>query len=405
MTTAAPAIPALTPSRDTRPGFAILCRELTPYRVHFHRRVVRELPEFRLWTLLARDSAWSAWKLGDLPELNVVGLAEGTVDQMKTRPGHARLQWRIAANTVHWLEAHRPRVLMVAGYDEMSRVRAIRWANRRDVPVLFFGDSNIRCDTVTGWRRLVKRAVVPSILRRCDAVLCCGSLGRAYFRRYGVPDSRIFYSPVEPDYAQLEAVQPAVLDEARRGFGLEAARFRFVVSSRLVSYKRVDVAIDAFGRIASQRPDWDLVILGEGPDRSALQNRVPQGLRSRVKFTGFVGRQEVVTAVYQASHILVHPSAFEPWALVINEAAAARLAIVSSDGVGASAELVRDGVNGSVVPTGDVDAFAAAMLRASDPVRLEQLRTGSSRLLSAWRAQADPIAGVREALSAVGVGP
>lgn len=392
-------------SSDPRPGLVILCGELTPYRVHFHRRVANEIPELRLTTLLFRDSAWSAWKRPDLPEIGVVALGEGDWKGPRGRAAGAASQWRRSAGVVRWLSEHRIAAVLVNGYDELPQLRAFRWCRRHGVPSLMWADSNIRADNPTGLRRLVKRAVVPRLLRGRNALLACGSLGRAYYRRYGVPDNQIFYSPVEPDYDLLARPDPAAAERARDLVGSGGSRRRFVVSSRLVPHKRVDRAIAAFTAIADRRPEWDLVILGDGPERAALEAMVPRPLSPRVRFAGFVGQQEVVTAVYRASHILVHPASYEPWALVINEAAAAGLAIVSTDVVGASAELVRDGENGRLVPVDDAAALERGMLETSDPARLEAMRAASPTILAQWRATADPVAGLRAALRQVGALP
>jgi glycosyltransferase involved in cell wall biosynthesis len=387
---------------SARGRLAIICGELTPYRVHFHKRLVREIPELELCTVLARDSAWSAWKLQDVSEINPVYLAEGQLPRSKGRIGYLRVQARQASDTVRWLESHRPAAVVVNGYDELSRLRAIRWCQRNGVPALLWGDSNIHGDNGTGLRQAAKKIAVSEVVRRCSAILVCGTLGEAYFRRYGARTERIFYVPYEPDYDGLR-VDAAVLDEARAKFDLDSGRFRFVVSSRLVPHKRVDLAIDAFSTVAEQRPLWDLTILGDGPERAALERRVPAHLRTRVRFAGFIGQQRLVSAVYGLSHVLVHIPQSEPWAVVINEAAAAGLAIVSTDVVGASAELVRDGVNGRSVPVNHLAELVAAMLDVSLPENMERMRAGSADVLSDWRRRGDPVQGLRKALRYLGV--
>jgi glycosyltransferase involved in cell wall biosynthesis len=101
--------------------------------------------------------------------------------------------------------------------------------------------------------------------------------------------------------------------------------------------------------------------------------------------------------------VLILPSDYEPWALVINEAAASGLAIVSSSVVGASYELVRDGVNGFVFPPGDLAAATAALRSATDPERVETLKAGSQIVLEDWRRDGDPVHGLRAALRHCGV--
>jgi glycosyltransferase involved in cell wall biosynthesis len=122
-----------------------------------------------------------------------------------------------------------------------------------------------------------------------------------------------------------------------------------------------------------------------------------------VTFTGFIGDQAELTALYHACEVLLHPADYEPWALVINEAAAAGLAIVASSVVGAAAELVRDGINGRVCPPGDLGAFTAALRWATGSSQLGEVGRSSRAILGEWRARADPVAGLRAALARAGV--
>ena len=76
-------------------------------------------------------------------------------------------------------------------------------------------------------------------------------------------------------------------------------------------------------------PNWDLLLVGDGVLRDELASRVPDRLRW-VVWTGFVDGGDTATA-YHAADICVLPSDMEPWALVVQEAMAAGLAVVSSD--------------------------------------------------------------------------
>jgi glycosyltransferase involved in cell wall biosynthesis len=383
--------------------FAVLCGELTPYRVHLHRRLASEVPGVHLATVLYRDSAFSAWNLADPPEIGVARLAEGLVARFRGRFGKLRYQLAQARRVRRWLHENSPDVVLVNGYNHLALIEAVGWCRLRGVPVMLAADSNVRADVATGLKRVIKRVFVRFIVRQMAAVLPFGTLGRDYFLRYGAKLDRIFLCPYEPDYQQIAGLSDVQIEAIRRRFDLDPERWRFVVSSRLVTHKRVDIAIDAFAQIASQRPEWDLVIMGDGPEIKRLQRRVPAELQRRVKFTGFLGNQSEVSSMYRACHVLVHPAEYEPWALVINEAAAAELAIICSDVVGAAAELVRDGVNGRLVPAGNVAAFMEAMLLCSAPGRVQELRQGSATVLNEWRQRADPVEGVRGALKRAGV--
>jgi glycosyltransferase involved in cell wall biosynthesis len=171
-----------------------------------------------------------------------------------------------------------------------------------------------------------------------------------------------------------------------------------VFSGRLIDIKRADLAIAAFVSIAECRPDWDLLVVGDGPRRASLEAAVPTHLADRVIWTGFLDDQVTMSALYRASDVLVIPSDKEPWALVVNEAVAAGLAVVSSNVVGAAAELVRDGVNGRIFPAGDCLALVTCLLDVTDATQICDMKAGSSRRLADWRRVADPIHGLRRAL-------
>src|SRR5439155_26838233 len=103
----------------------------------------------------------------------------------------------------------------------------------------------------------------------------------------------------------------------RRRFGLPAGRRRLVYAGRLAAVKRIDLLVDAFAALAADRPDWDLLVVGDGPLRDALVGRVPPAIRERVMWTGFVDDQATIGALYHACDVLVLPSDLEPWGVVV----------------------------------------------------------------------------------------
>jgi glycosyltransferase involved in cell wall biosynthesis len=145
-----------------------------------------------------------------------------------------------------------------------------------------------------------------------------------------------------------------------------------------------------------------LLIVGDGVLRDNLGQLVPEELRQRVVWTGFLENSELVAA-YHAADVLVLPSDFEPWALVIQEAMAAGLAVVASDVVGAARELVEDKVSGRIFPAGDVEALRQAMLDVTDGASIAAYQRQAPVALAEWRRRVDPVAEVRRALVDCGV--
>ena len=389
-------------SSSSLPLVALLCDSLPPYRFRVHQRLAAEIPEVRFATLVTHDSTdagrWPAVSQSELPHVSF------GVGEPSSQIGNRRFllhEWRKGGRIADWLDEHAPAAVVINGYNDPGRLRVLAWCQSRKVPAFLQSDSNVLADHAAGLRRWVKQQFVGTVVRRCFGVMPFGSLGTAYFRRYGAADDRIFLAPLEPDYERIAALG-AEENSAALGFGLSAVRRRLIFSGRLASVKRVDLAVRAFVDIADRRPDWDLVIMGDGPTGEALRALVPQAMESRVIWTGAL-KDDAVFAVLRACDVLVLPSDHEPWALVLNEAAACGLAIVCSNVVGAAAELVRDGVNGRLFPRGDQAALQDALLDATNPAKLAAMKTASTSVLAEWRARGDPVDGFRKALSACGV--
>jgi glycosyltransferase involved in cell wall biosynthesis len=225
-----------------------------------------------------------------------------------------------------------------------------------------------------------------------------GHLGEEFFRKYGADPRRMYRVPYTPDYGAYATVELDGLQQFRQKYGLSHQRRYLLFSGRLVQVKRVDLLIDAFARIAERRPDWDLLIAGEGVLRSQLDRRVPDRLQERVVWTGFLEQQELAAA-YHAAEVLVLPSDREPWGVVVQEAMAAGLAVVAS----AADEIVRDNLSGRIFPAGNLNALENALLDATETNRLKTYREQSRSALCEWREHVDPVNEIRRALADVGV--
>jgi glycosyltransferase involved in cell wall biosynthesis len=155
---------------------------------------------------------------------------------------------------------------------------------------------------------------------------------------------------------------PVPINEAprRREEDLENHAARLVVAiGRLTQQKGFDLLIESFGQIAPKYPDWRLIIYGDGPQRREL-TLMAQGdlLQGRVALPGLT--KDVAVALSQAS-IFVLPSRFEGFPNVLLEALSLGVPAIATECPGASAEILRDGTYGLLVPPDDVQAMKAAL--------------------------------------------
>lgn len=128
---------------------------------------------------------------------------------------------------------------------------------------------------------------------------------------------------------------------------------------RLSEEKGYHLLIEAFDAIASRFPDWQLRIIGEGSERVRLVRLIDQlKISGRVLVSGW---SSDVAAEMQSAELLAVTSRYEGFPNVILEAMALGLPCVSFDCDSGPREIIRNGVDGLLVPPGDLAAFTNAL--------------------------------------------
>jgi glycosyltransferase involved in cell wall biosynthesis len=163
----------------------------------------------------------------------------------------------------------------------------------------------------------------------------------------------------------------------------EPRRPELLAVARLVHQKGLDLLIRALASLRDPAcADWRLVLVGDGPERSALTAlAVREGVADRVVFEGF--QTDPVRYMARAS-VFVLPSRFEGMPNALLEAMAAGLPVVVSDASPGPLEMVDPGVHGLVVPSENVEALAEALgrLMADSELRERLGRAARQRLRS-----------------------
>lgn len=174
-----------------------------------------------------------------------------------------------------------------------------------------------------------------------------------------VPASRITVMPNGIDTV-LFRPEAALRLSSRAELGLHEQSRLVINVGRLAKEKAQGTLIDAFAKL-KPAPDARLVIVGEGPLRGALEQRVRD--HQLTKQVHLIGARQDIPALLNAADLFVLSSDIEGMPLALGEALACELPVVATDAAGV-AELM--GECGEIVPRGDPAALAAAMRRALD---------------------------------------
>ena len=168
--------------------------------------------------------------------------------------------------------------------------------------------------------------------------------------------------------------------ESRRVLGIGPDRFAVGWIGRMTGVKRTEDVLRAFRRLRDRGVDACLCMIGDGPDRPAVERRAHE--LGVMRDTLFLGYQEEVAPFYAAFDAMILPSINEGTPVSAIEALAAGRPVVATR-VGGVPDVVREGEDGFLVEAGDVDALAERLARlAADPELRERLgAAGRARVI------------------------
>ena len=192
-----------------------------------------------------------------------------------------------------------------------------------------------------------------------------------------------FKSPsdkIKTIYNPVDMHRIAKLSEEKPEYHFLSSPVPLIISvGRLVPQKGFDILIKAFSKVVAET-DARLIIMGAGPERGALeQSSVDLGLSDRIYFAGF---QNNPYAFLARAELYVLSSRYEGLPVSVLEAMACGLPVIATDCLSGPREILKNGECGILVPVGDVERLAEAMLRLviSRPLRETLSKAGMERI-------------------------
>ncbi len=202
----------------------------------------------------------------------------------------------------------------------------------------------------SGWYGVLKRLAYRRLFKRwrarLEGVLAIGYCTAAWIESLGMNGDRVY--PFAYFLQSSPMIDPAGPAQPER------KHYRFIFVGRLVSLKRVDMLLEALGPLNCA--DMELVVVGNGPEREALQAKAKALSLKRIAWRGGVPMTEVPAELVQ-SDCLVLPSRHDGWGAVVSEALMVGTPVICSDACGAAGVVSASGVGG-VYSSNDVNALS-----------------------------------------------
>ena len=263
------------------------------------------------------------------------------------------------------------------------------FAARRSGTAFIFGTdaSSLIPRSGGSWKIYLKSLYWPSLFSLADQVIVPSSPARDLLVSLRIPAERITLTPYSVDNDWWVAQSQKIDREGvRAGWGATPHTSVILFCAKLQPWKRPRDLLRAF--VEAKLSDALLVYAGEGAQRQELEREANTfGVSEHVRFLGFMNQSQL-PAVYTAADLMVLPSEYEPFAVVVNEASCCGCPVVASDRVGAARDLIAPVDPSLIYRCGDITALSTLLGElCHNPGRLRRLGRAARDRMSTWSPQ------------------
>jgi glycosyltransferase involved in cell wall biosynthesis len=238
-------------------------------------------------------------------------------------------------------------------------------------------------DGIKGW---LQRRAYRSRSGSVDAVVAVSDeVAEAFVRATRVPRDRVRVVLNAVDTDRLPA--PVDREAVRADLGLGSGDRAIVCVASFKEQKGHRYLVEAVRAVGPEHPEMRVLLLGDGDLRERVQDQVQRvGLDEQIRF---LGRRDDVAAVLAASDGFVLPSLWEGFSMALAEAMASEVPVIAT-AVSGTVQVLRDGLDGWLVPPGDAAALAGALREwVADPAGArERARSARARIEDGFGAAA-----------------
>lgn len=271
--------------------------------------------------------------------------------------------WQLDAPDLKaYFKSERYDAVLVFGWSKVLFWQAIWWARKYRIPLIQRGESNLK-HAQSWYVKAAKQVLFPLLFKQFKAFLAIGRLNAELYRHFGVPEEAIFTAPycVDNDFfSERAAAQTVNARRLRKDLGIHDDDTVFLFMAKFIDRKRPLDLIAAAAKYHAAGNNSHVILVGDGALLETCRNTITANKLTNVHLVGFKNQSEL-PAYYAAADVLVLPSEYETWGLVLNEAMACGLPCIVSDACGAAADMILEGKTGFTYPMGDVPRLAELM--------------------------------------------
>jgi glycosyltransferase involved in cell wall biosynthesis len=308
--------------------------------------------------------------------------------------------------------------VIIFGWNSFTNWLAFITAFISKMPVLLRAENPLNQEFLKSkWKLKIKKIILGWLFRRVGAFLYIGEENKKFYRYYGVPDKKLFFTSYAVDNSRFikEARNLKFqISNLKNSIGIDVNNVVILFVGKLIDKKRPMDLLKAYELLVNKLISYSgnrnnsitnnlitktaLLFIGDGALRPELEKYVKEHNLKNVHFAGFKNQTEL-PQYYAMADIFVLPSGEgETWGLVVNEAMCFGLSVIVSDLVGCGPDLVRQGENGYIFPLGNIEKLAEYLGElVKKPARIKSFGKKSFKIIQDYSYEKD-IKGISTAL-------
>jgi len=259
---------------------------------------------------------------------------------------------------------YKPDVIITSGYDDLAYWQAFLYCKIfKKKFILWNSTTLLSVGSIKGIRGRLKKIII----RGADKYIAYGTKAKEYLEYFGAEGDKTYISTNTVDMEYFRSK----VEEYRNKDGFlkkrkQYPKYLFLHVGQLIKRKGVLQILKAFECLKDS--EIGLLIVGSGPEESSLMKFFEEKKLNNVFFKGF-HQQEILPKYYALADIFVLSSFEEVWGLVVNEALASGLYVLSSKYAGASYDLIKEGWNGEIFDPNNVDEIVNLFKKVKENVK------------------------------------
>ena len=296
-------------------------------------------------------------------------------------PGSHHFWGVVNPEAINKIKEFKADAILVFGWAYSSHLKIMRHFKGK-VKVWFRGDSTL-LDQQKNWKNLIRNFLLSWVYTNVDKAFYVGAANKEYFKKYGLKKSQLIFAPHAIDNNRFGSDRQKEAEKVRSELGIPECAVVVLFAGKLEPKKDPGLLLEAFAAINNKNAF--LLFVGDGRLEKDLKAKSEMMNLQNVRFLPFQNQQQM-PVIYQSCDIFCLPSLGpgETWGLAVNEAMAAGKAVIVSNKVGCSLNLVKNGVNGFVFKAGNLKEITEKLRLMIKSPLLTEWGKRSKTMVSNW---------------------